>query len=65
MSELVHILQKVQRFSVNTLERLIKDNEKNMRFVTGSDIDNVHHLLEIIRDTEKLKDYFKEETNGG
>lgn len=65
MSELVHILQKVQRFSVNTLERLIKDNEKNMRFVTGSDIDNVHHLLEIIRDTEKLKDYFKDETSGG
>lgn len=59
-NDMVTCLKNIQKKAMRTLESIMEDSDKEF---TISEIDKVHHLLEIVKDSEKLIAH-GEETEG-
>lgn len=54
-NDMMDCLKKTHKFAIRTLESIIKDIEDNDGKMNGEQITRVHRLLDIIKDGEKMK----------
>lgn len=54
-NDMMDCLKKTHKFAIRTLESITKDIEDNDSKMNGEQITRVHRLLDIIKDGEKMK----------
>ena len=56
--DMVACFKQVQKKAMRTIESIVDNADNELK---GVEIDKLHHLLEIVRDSEKMRLYYEEE----
>lgn len=61
-NDMMDCLKKTHKFAIRTLESIIKDIDDDDGKMNGEQITRVHRLLDIIKDGEKMKALYGNDT---